>query len=144
MAGASKTLALSGAASAPLTGQRALKLSVVAPVYNERHVVEASLRRVLALRHELISDLELIVVDDCSRDGSREILERLAAEDTRIKLIRHEKNAGKGAALRTAFEHVTGDVTVIHDADLEYNPEDLPELLVPFVREGADAVLGSR
>lgn len=133
-----------GSGMEPAASVRALKLSVVTPVYNERHVVETSLRRVLALKHELISELEVVVVDDCSRDGSREILERLAAEDPRIKLFRHEKNAGKGAALRTGFAHVTGDVTIVHDADLEYHPDDIPALLVPFVNDGADAVLGSR
>ena len=120
------------------------RLSVLVPVYNERHVVEASLRRVLALQHELISTLELIVVDDGSDDGSRHVLERLANEDERITLICHEKNQGKGAAVRTAILRATGDIIVIHDADLEYNPDDIPGLLIPFAREGADAVFGSR
>lgn len=119
-------------------------LSVLVPVYNERHVVEASLRRVLALQHELISSLELIVVDDGSADGSRQVLERLANEDERITLICHEQNQGKGAAVRTAILRATGDIIVIHDADLEYNPDDIPGLLIPFAREGADAVFGSR
>jgi glycosyltransferase involved in cell wall biosynthesis len=114
------------------------------PVYNERHVVEASLRRVLALEHELISSLELIVVDDASTDGSLEILQRLADEDVRITLIAHETNRGKGAAIRTALSHSTSDIVIIHDADLEYNPADIPSLLVPFAKEGADAVFGSR
>jgi glycosyltransferase involved in cell wall biosynthesis len=120
------------------------RLSVLVPVYNERHVVEASLRRVLNLRHELISHLQLIVVDDCSADGSREILKRLADEDDRITLLFHETNQGKGAAIRTALSHTTGDIVIVHDADLEYNPEDIPSLLIPFAKEGADAVFGSR
>ncbi|HXG64228.1 MAG TPA: glycosyltransferase [Blastocatellia bacterium] len=120
------------------------RLSVVVPVYNERHVVEASLRRVLALDHPLISSLEIIIVDDCSTDGSWEILRRLAREDDRIILLRHERNQGKGAAVRTAIARATGDITIIHDADLEYNPADIPALLVPFAKEGADAVFGSR
>lgn len=120
------------------------RLSVIVPVYNERHVVEASLRRVLALEHELISSLELIVVDDSSTDGTLEVLKRLADEDPRITLIAHETNRGKGAAIRTALSHSTGDIVVIHDADLEYNPADIPSLLVPFAKEGADAVFGSR
>lgn len=120
------------------------RLSVIVPVYNERHVVEASLRRVLALEHELISSLELIVVDDSSTDGTLEVLKRLADEDARINLIAHETNQGKGAAIRTALSHSTGDIVVIHDADLEYNPADIPSLLVPFAKEGADAVFGSR
>lgn len=117
---------------------------MLVPVYNERHVVEASLRRVLRLKHELISGLEVIVVDDCSNDGTSEILHRLAGEDDRIILIRHEQNLGKGAAVRSAIARATGDVTIIHDADLEYNPEDIPLLLVPFAQESADAVFGSR
>jgi glycosyltransferase involved in cell wall biosynthesis len=120
------------------------RLSVLVPVYNEQHVVEASLRRVLALEHALINSLEVIVVDDCSTDGTREILSRLADEDGRITLYFHAKNQGKGAAIRSALARATGDIIIIHDADLEYNPADIPALLVPFVKEGADAVFGSR
>lgn len=119
-------------------------LSVLVPVYNERHVVEASLRRVLALKHDLIDRLELIVVDDCSTDGSWEILQKLAEEDDRVLLLRHERNSGKGAAVRTAISRATGDISIVHDADLEYNPADIPALLEPFAKEGADAVFGSR
>src|SRR5215813_7420150 len=75
-------------------------LSVLVPVYNERHVVEASLRRVLALEHKLINNLEVIVVDDCSTDGTWEVLRKLAAEDSRITLLKHNRNKGKGAAIR--------------------------------------------
>jgi glycosyltransferase involved in cell wall biosynthesis len=120
------------------------RLSVLVPVYNERHLIEASLRRLLALEHEIIRSLEVIIVDDRSTDGTREILRRLASEDGRIKLVLHDKNEGKGSAVRTALEHATGDIVVIHDADLEYNPGDIPALLVPFATEGADAVFGSR
>lgn len=128
----------------PLTDRQALHLSVLIPVYNERHYVEASVRRVLALKHPLIASLEVIAVDDCSTDGSYEVLERIAAEDDRLTLVRHSNNQGKGGALRTALPHASGDVTVCHDADLEYDPEDIPALLLPFLREGADAVFGSR
>ena len=121
-----------------------LAVSVVTPVYNERHLVAASLARVLALESDYISRLEVIVVDDHSTDGSWEVLQNLAATDGRIQLYRHDRNLGKGAAIRTALEHATGDVCVIHDADMEYNPADLPALLLPFIEEGADAVLGSR
>jgi SAM-dependent methyltransferase len=120
------------------------RLSVLVPVYNERHVVEASLRRVLALENELISSLELIVVDDFSSDGTWDILQRLAANDDRIVLLRNERNLGKGAALRKAIAHSTGEISIVHDADLEYDPADIPSLLVPFAKEGADAVFGSR
>ena len=122
----------------------AFRLSVIVPVYNERHVVEASLRRVLALQHSLISSMEVIIVDDHSTDGTRQVLERIADEDSRVTLVCQEKNRGKGAAIRAAIPRATGDIVVIHDADLEYNPADIPALLLPFAREGADAVFGSR
>ncbi|HZU42908.1 MAG TPA: glycosyltransferase [Terriglobales bacterium] len=120
------------------------RVSVLVPMYNERHLVEASLRRVLKLSHKLIKSLEVVVVDDCSTDGSFEILQRLAREDSRILLIRHERNQGKGAAVRTALAHATGEISIIHDADLEYHPDDIPGLLLPFAEDGADAVFGSR
>jgi glycosyltransferase involved in cell wall biosynthesis len=128
-------------ASPPFTSFR---LSVLVPVYNERHVVEASLNRVRALKDDLISSLEIIVVDDQSTDGTWDILQRLASEDSRIVLLRNERNSGKGASVRKAIAHSTGDISVIHDADLEYDPADIPSLLVPFANEGADAVFGSR
>jgi glycosyltransferase involved in cell wall biosynthesis len=120
------------------------RLTVIVPAYNERHIIEASLRRVLALDHELIKSLEVIAVDDASTDGSLAILQRMAEADPRLTLIRHETNQGKGAAIRTAIAQATGDIIIIHDADLEYNPADIPSLLVPFAKEGADAVFGSR
>ncbi len=121
-----------------------LALSVLVPVYNERHLVASSLARLLALRSEQISRLEVIVVDDCSTDGSWEALQRIAASQPGLKLLRHARNQGKGAALRTALAHATGDVCLVHDADMEYNPADIPALLRPFLQEGADAVYGSR
>src|SRR5262245_60599086 len=127
--------------ASPLTSFR---LSVMVPVYNERHVIKESLRRVLALQSPFISSLEVIVVDDRSTDGTWEILEELAVQDSRIVLLRNERNLGKGAAIRKAIDHSTGDISIIHDADLEYDPQDIPSLLVPFAREGADAVFGSR
>ena len=120
------------------------RLTVIVPVYNERHVVEASLRRLLRIKSRLIESLQVIVIDDCSNDGSLEVLERVAAEDSRVILLRHQRNRGKGAAIRTGIAHAGGDITIIHDADLEYNPDDIPSLLVPFAEEGADAVYGSR
>src|SRR5215471_18318384 len=123
---------------------RPFKLTVLVPVYNERHMVETALRRLLAIRDPLIDELEVIVVDDCSNDGTWDVLKRLSSEDCRVNLIRHERNSGKGAAIRTAIARASGDICVIYDADLEYNPEDIPGLLVPFAYEGADAVFGSR
>jgi SAM-dependent methyltransferase len=113
-------------------------------VYNERHLVETSLRRVLALQSPVISDLQVIAVDDGSTDGSGKILDALQREDPRLTVVHHERNSGKGAAIQTALAHATGDVSLVHDADLEYNPGDIPALLRPFVEEGADAVFGSR
>ena len=114
-------------------------LSVVMPVFNERATIEEIVGRVLAVPMRT----ELIVVDDGSTDGTREILRDLAAKHP-IKLILQPKNAGKGAALRRGFEEVTGDLVVIQDADLEYSPEELPDLTA-LIREGrADAVFGSR
>ena len=119
-------------------------LSVLVPVYNERYVVASSIGRLLALEHPTISSLEVIVVDDGSSDGSYEVLQELAAGDDRVRVFRHSENRGKGAAIRTALAHATGDVTLCHDADLEYDPADIPRLLEPFLKEGADAVYGSR
>ena len=120
-------------------------LSVVMPVYNERYLVGECVRRVLAVQSPHISRLDLIIVDDGSTDGTREILRRLAAQNPeRITYIEHERNGGKGAAVCTGLTHAHGSVTVIQDADLEYNPNDLPKLMVPFVEGGADVVFGSR
>lgn len=131
----------------PIPGNPArmsFSLSVLVPVYNERYLVESSLRRLLALKDDIIHSMEVIVVDDRSKDGSWEILQRIAQEDERVVLLRHERNMGKGAALRTALSHATGDISIVHDADLEYNPADIPSLLLPFATEAADAVFGSR
>jgi glycosyltransferase involved in cell wall biosynthesis len=124
--------------------QTRIFLSVLVPVYNERHLVAASLARVLGLKSRLISKLEIVIVDDHSTDGTWEILQKIAAADNRIRLYRNERNEGKGSAIRTAIKHATGDVCIVHDADMEYNPADIPRLLIPFIKEGADAVLGSR
>ena len=132
------------ATSTPTLPFTSFRLTVLVPVYNERHVVEASLNRVRRLKDDLISSLEIIVVDDQSTDGTWEILQRLASEDSRILLLRNEHNSGKGASVRKAIAHSTGDISVIHDADLEYDPADIPSLLIPFAKEGADAVFGSR
>ena len=114
-------------------------LSVVMPVYNERQTVEEIIRRVLAVPLRL----ELIVVDDASTDGTRDILAALQAERG-FTLILAERNRGKGAALRRGFEAVTGDVVVIQDADLEYSPEEYPQLMELICQGRADVVYGSR
>src|SRR4029079_15124631 len=113
-------------------------LSVVMPVYNERTTVEEIIRRVLAVPLRI----ELIVVDDGSKDGSGEIRDRLAHE-LGFKLLR-QANSGKGAALRNGFSAITGDIVVIQDADLEYSPEEYPDLVELICKGAADVVYGSR
>jgi glycosyltransferase involved in cell wall biosynthesis len=121
-----------------------IRLSVLMPVYNERFLVEAAIRRVLAFRHPMVTEVELVVVNDASTDGTTEILRRLAAELPGIRLHEHARNQGKGAAVRRAIAEATGELSVIQDADLEYNPEDWASLLQPFLESDADAVFGSR
>ncbi|MBI3312936.1 MAG: glycosyltransferase family 2 protein, partial [Candidatus Omnitrophica bacterium] len=123
---------------------QALSLSVLVPLYNERYLVGPSLSRLLALKSNVISEMEVILVDDCSTDGSWEEAQQIAEKDPRVKLFRHEKNAGKGAAVRTALEHASKDICIVHDADMEYNPNDIPGMIRLFLEEGADAVFGSR
>lgn len=119
-------------------------LSILIPVYNERTVVERSLRQVLAAPLPENMDRELVIVDDCSQDGTSAILDRLAAQESCIRLIRKEVNEGKGAAVRTAIQHAKGDFCLIQDADLEYDPDEYPKLLGPLLDGHADAVFGSR
>jgi glycosyltransferase involved in cell wall biosynthesis len=114
-------------------------LSVVMPVYNELATVEEIVDRVLAVPVRI----ELIAVDDASTDGTSEVLERLAGERG-FRLLRQERNQGKGAAVRRGIAAATGDVIVVQDADLEYSPEEYPDLLDLIVRGKADAVFGSR
>jgi len=114
-------------------------LSVVMPAFNERATIEEMIERVLAVPLRI----ELIVVDDGSTDGTRDILQRLAATRP-IKLVLQPRNAGKGSALRRGFQEVTGDLVVIQDADLEYSPEEFPDLISLIVEGRADVVYGSR
>jgi glycosyltransferase involved in cell wall biosynthesis len=114
-------------------------LSVVMPVYNEIGTVEEMIRRVLAVPMRT----QLIVVDDCSTDGTRDLLARLQAE-LGFTLLLQPRNNGKGGALRRGFEEVCGDVVVIQDADLEYSPEEFPQLIELICQGRADAVFGSR
>ena len=117
-----------------------VKLSVVIPAYNEIRSVEVLLRRVREVR----LSLEVIVVDDGSTDGTRELLSRLRDEGLIDILVFQEVNRGKGAALRAGFERATGDIIAIQDADLEYDPHELPMLMQPILAGKADAVYGSR
>ncbi len=117
-----------------------VKLSVVIPAYNEINTVEKLLRRVREVRLEL----EVIVVDDGSTDGTRDLLQELKAAGLIDILVFQEVNQGKGAALRAGFERATGDIIAIQDADLEYDPHELPLLMEPILAGKADAVYGSR
>jgi len=121
-----------------------MKLSILMPVYNERTVVERCIAQVLTAPLPEAMERELIVVDDRSTDGTWLILERLAAQHPQIRLFRHEANAGKGAAVRTAIQQATGDFSIIQDADLEYDPSEYPILIRPLLEGRADAVFGSR
>jgi glycosyltransferase involved in cell wall biosynthesis len=114
-------------------------LSVLIPVYNEKATVLELLRRVEEVKIPVAK--EIIMVDDGSTDGTRDILQGLT---DRVKVILHEKNRGKGAALRTALSHATGQYVIIQDADLEYDPADYPGLLIPILDGRADVVYGSR
>jgi glycosyltransferase involved in cell wall biosynthesis len=121
------------------------KISILLPVYNEADFVAAVVNRVLAVDFGAGIQTEVVAVDDGSSDGSTETLEDLAGRyPDRLRLLKHKTNRGKGAAIRTAIEHATGDIAVIQDSDLEYNPDDLPSVLRPLLLGHADAVFGSR
>lgn len=130
-----------------------MKFSIVIPVYNERRTLRELLRRVAGV--EL--DKELVLIDDCSTDGSRDILESVAkhglshilepeeiAGQTEVKVVFHERNQGKGAALRRGFQEASGEIIGIQDADLEYDPNEFPKLIKPIADGKADVVFGSR
>ena len=121
-----------------------MKLSILMPVYNERTMVERCIAGVLAAPLPEDMERELVIVDDCSTDGTSAILERIAAGEPRIRLFRHEINRGKGAAVRSAIQQAQGDFSLIQDADLEYDPAEYPILLRPLLLGRADAVFGSR
>ena len=114
-------------------------ISIVIPVYNEAHTIEELIRRVQSV------DLakEIIVVDDCSTDGTSEVLQKFKAEEG-ITVLFHQHNQGKGAALRTGFTQVKGEIVIIQDADLEYNPQEYTKLVRPILEGKADVVYGSR
>lgn len=123
------------------------RLSIILPVYNEKATVATTIERVLQAASPL--ELELVVVDDFSGDGTREILPELVHQMKEtfaapIKLVMHDHNQGKGAALRTGFQHASGDVLLVQDADLEYDPRDYPRLLEPILEGFADVVFGNR
>ncbi len=125
-------------------GQK-LILSVLMPIYNEKATLDTILTRVLAaMLPSEISGIEIVAVDDGSTDGSREILKARALADSRIRPVFHEKNAGKGSAIRTAIKEARGDIGIFQDADLEYDPQEYGKVLRPIFDKGADVVYGSR
>ena len=117
-----------------------MKLSVVIPVYNE----VSTLREIVELVQAVDLPKEIILVDDFSTDGTRDLLAQIERESDNVRVRFHERNFGKGRALRTGFEHATGDYVIIQDADLEYDPQDYSKLLKPLLSGKADAVFGSR
>ncbi len=117
-----------------------MTLSIVMPVYNERNTIEEILSRVKST--DLVN--EIVIVDDGSIDGTRDILQKIQAAHPKVQLILHEKNKGKGAAVRTGIEAASCDLVLIQDADLEYDPRDYPALLKPISDGVADVVFGSR
>jgi glycosyltransferase involved in cell wall biosynthesis len=118
-----------------------MKLSIVIPCYNEKDTIE---NIVSVVKKVNLGDVEkeIIIVDDCSKDGTREILETL--KDNDVKVILHEKNKGKGGALKTGYQEVSGDIVIVQDADLEYDPNEYPALIKPILEDKADVVYGSR
>lgn len=116
-----------------------MKLSIVIPAYNEAQTILHAIERVRATPY----DTQIIVVDDASTDGTRDRLATVAETDN-VEVLTHDRNRGKGAALRTGFARVTGDIVIIQDADLEYDPRDYPKLLEPLLDGRADVVYGSR
>jgi glycosyltransferase involved in cell wall biosynthesis len=138
-----ESLAALAAPTPALVERRTARLlSVLMPVYNERRTLRTIVGRVLASPTPI--PLELIAVDDGSTDGSAEILRALASLDPRVKPVFHERNQGKGAAIQTAIRHMSGDVAIVQDADLEYDPAEIPRVIQPILDGRADAVFGSR
>jgi glycosyltransferase involved in cell wall biosynthesis len=118
-------------------------LSIVIPVFNERQTIRQIVEAVLSVDVASIAK-ELVIVDDCSSDGTRDELTSIAAACPTIHVLHHERNRGKGAALRTGFAAASGDIVLVQDADLEYDPRDYPKLIRPILEGRADVVFGSR
>ena len=123
-----------------MTARQTMRLSVLMPVYNERATVSEAIRRL----REVPLDMEIICVDDASSDGTATVLQDLLNSGAINNLAVHDRNRGKGAAVRTALSHATGDIAVVQDADLEYDPRELPRVVEPILDGRADAVFGSR
>ena len=118
-----------------------MNISVVIPCYNEEKTIETVVDKILKIQN---LEKEIIIVDDCSKDRSREIIEKMSQNYDCIKYFFHEKNLGKGSALQTGFKEARNEIILIQDADLEYDPQDFDKLLEPFRNTDADVVYGSR
>lgn len=118
-----------------------MKVSIVIPCYNEKHTIRNILETVKKIP---IKNKEIILVDDCSKDGTKDLLQTPALKKLADQIIFHEVNQGKGAALRTGFKAATGDIVIVQDADLEYDPFEIPEVIDPIYKGKADVVFGSR
>ena len=119
------------------------KISVIIPCYNEVFTIEKIINRILeSLDNYQLLNYEIIIVDDYSTDGTRELLNKI--QDPKIKIFLHDRNQGKGGAIQTAIKNISGELTIIQDADLEYDPFDYNKLLLPFFETNADIVYGSR
>ena len=116
-----------------------MKLSIIIPCYNESSTIVSLIN---AVKQSPVTDREIIIVDDGSKDGTRDILDQLS--DPEVRVIFHQVNQGKGAALRTGFQEATGDICIVQDADLEYDPKEFPLVIQPIVEGKADVVFGSR
>ena len=124
--------------------KKKFKLSIIIPCYNEKDTIKKILEKInQSLKNYEFENYEILIIDDFSNDGTKEILENLSIEE-KIQIHFHNINLGKGAAIHTALRNITGDITIIQDADLEYDPFDYNKLLIPFFETNADVVYGSR
>ena len=127
-----------------MINKKTFKLSIIIPCYNEKNTIKKVIERInQSLEYYKILRFEILIVDDLSNDGTKEILKNLTDQE-KIKIYFHDRNLGKGAAIHTALMYVNSDITIIQDADLEYDPFDYDKLLVPFFDANADVVYGSR
>ena len=124
--------------------KKTFKLTIIIPCYNEKNTIEEILKKINeSLKSYELLKFEVLIVDDFSNDGTKDVLKNFT-NDEKIQIFYHDNNLGKGAAIHTALKHATGDITIIQDADLEYDPFDYYKLLVPFFETNADIVYGSR
>ena len=124
--------------------RKTFKLSIIIPCYNEKNTIEKILKKIdLSLINYGFQNYEILIIDDFSNDGTKEVLKNFLNKE-KIQIYFHDDNLGKGAAIHTALKHITGNITIIQDADLEYDPFDYYKLLVPFFETNADIVYGSR